>query len=141
MKNNFVNSATNFYKELTMKMPLTNWIITGTNNDKPFRPSDWAGRICELGCFVQSSGIVKYSEELRPIKYNGNSAVFVDADLKTFRAEVWEQVMSFARLHQLKVIEHVDQIAAFLKLESKAQPQSNHQLELQDKVEMAQLAA
>jgi hypothetical protein len=122
-----------------MKMPVTNWIIVGTNNDKPFRPSDWAGRICELGCFVQSSGIVKYSEELRPIKYNGNSAVFVDADLKTFRAEVWEQVMGFARLHQLKVVEHADQIAAFLKLEPKAQP--NHQLELQDKVEMAQLAA
>ncbi len=124
-----------------MKIPVTNWIIAGTNNDKPFRPSDWAGRICELGCFVQSSGIVQYSEELRPIKYNGNSAVFIDAALKTFHAEVWEQVMSFARLHQLKVIEHADPVTVFNKLEPKSKSQSNYQLELQDKVEMAQLAA
>jgi tRNA(Ile2) C34 agmatinyltransferase TiaS len=125
-----------------MKIPVTNWIIAGSHNDqKPFRPSDWAGRICELGCFVQTSGIVQYSEELRPIKYNGNSAVFVDADLKSFHEEVWEQVMSFARLHQLKVIEHADPVAAFHKLEPKSKSQSNYQLELQDKIELAQLAA
>jgi hypothetical protein len=124
-----------------MKIPVTNWIIVGTNNDKPFRPSDWAGRICELACFVQPSGIVQYSEELRPIKYNGGSAVFVDADLKSFRAEVWEQVMGFAQLFQLKVVEHADPIAAFLTHQPKVQSLSNHQLELQDKVEMAQLAA
>ncbi len=124
-----------------MKMPLTNWIIVGTNNDKPFRPSDWAGRICELGCFVQSSGIVKYSEELRPIKYNGNSAVFIDADLKEFRAEVWEQVMGFAQLHKLKVIEHADSISSFINPKSNAKTRSDYQLELQDRVEMAQLAA
>ncbi len=124
-----------------MKMPVTNWIIVGTNNDKPFRPSDWAGRICELGCFVQPSGIVHYSEELRPIKYNGSSAVFIDADLKAFRAEVWEQVMSFARLHQLKVIEHADQIASFITPTANVKAQSISQLELQDQVELAQLAA
>jgi hypothetical protein len=125
-----------------MKMPVTNWIIVGSQNDqKPFRPSDWAGRICELGCFIQSSGIVKYSEELRPIKYNGNPAVFVNADLKTFRAEVWEQVMGFAQLHQLKVIEHAEQIVAFFKPEPKVKSESNSRVELQDQVEMAQLAA
>jgi hypothetical protein len=125
-----------------MKIPVTNWIISGSNTDqKPFRPSDWAGRICELGCFVQTSGIVKYSEELRPIKFNGNPAVFIDADLKTFHEEVWEQVMGFARLHQLRVIEHTDPVTAFLKLEPKLKPLSNSHLELQDKVEMAQLAA
>jgi hypothetical protein len=125
-----------------MKIPVTNWIIAGSQNDqKPFRPSDWAGRICELGCFVQASGIVQYSEELRPIKYNGNSAVFIDADLKSFHEEVWEQVMSFARLYQLKVIEYSDPITAIHKLEPKSKTQSNVLLELQDKIEMAQLAA
>ena len=29
-----------------MKKPVNNWIIVGTNQeDKAFRPSDWAGRI------------------------------------------------------------------------------------------------
>jgi hypothetical protein len=125
-----------------MKIPVTNWIIAGSHNDqKPFRPSDWAGRICELACFVQPSGIVQYSEELRPIKYNGNSAVFIESGLKTFHEEVWEQVMSFARLHQLKVIEHADPVTAFLKSEPRTKSQPNYQLSLQDKVEMAQLAA
>ena len=124
-----------------MKTPEINWIIEGSSNEKTFRPSDWAGRICELGCFVQPSGIVQYSEELRPIKYNGYSAVFVDADLKTLRAEVWEHIMSFAQLHQLKVIEHADSVTTFLKLEPNTKPQSNYQLELQENVEIAQLAA
>ena len=124
-----------------MKTPEINWIIVGANNDKPFRPSDWAGRICELGCLVQPSGIVQYSEELRPIKYNGFSAVFVDADLKTLRTEVWEQIMGFAQLHKLKVIEHADPVTSFIKLEPNSKPQSNYQLELQEKVEIAQLAA
>jgi len=124
-----------------MKKPVSNWIIVGSHGDqKPFRPSDWAGRICELAGFIQSSGIVKYSEDLRPIRYNGNPAVYVHADLKTVRAEIWEQVMAFAQLHQLKVIEHADPVTViFSMMETKLN--SSYQLELQDKVEMAQLAA
>jgi tRNA(Ile2) C34 agmatinyltransferase TiaS len=84
--------------------------------------------------------MVRYSEDLRPIKYNGNSAVFIHADLKTLRAEIWNQVMAFAQLHQLKVIEHTDPVTViYSMLESKVH--SSYQLELQDKVEMAQLAA
>jgi hypothetical protein len=49
--------------------------------------------------------------------------------------------MSFARLHQLKVIEHADPVTAFLKSEPRTKSQPNYQLSLQDKVEMAQLAA
>jgi len=42
-----------------MKAPVTNWIIVGTQNDqKAFRPSDWAGRISELAGIVQDSGMV-----------------------------------------------------------------------------------
>jgi|GEM_PF-4108674 hypothetical protein len=120
-----------------MKKPVSNWIIVGTSNEKPFRPSDWAGRICELAGFMQPNRMVKYSEDLRPIKYNGSSAVFVHADLKTLRSEIWDQVMSFAQLHQLKVVEHADPVSVIY---SKLEP-TTQQLEALGKIEMAQLAA
>jgi len=97
-----------------MKKPVNNWIIVGTHHDdKAFRPSDWAGRICELDCVVQPSGIVQYSEDLRPIRYNGHAAVYVDSDLRAGRTKVWEEVMAFAKLHQLKVVEYADPVTAF----------------------------
>jgi hypothetical protein len=124
-----------------MKTPVTNWIIVGTqNNNKAFRPSDWAGRISELGSLLQDNKIVQYCEELRPIRYNGDSAVYVDASLKANRVEIWEQVMGFARFHQLKIIEQTAPVAAFFGLhDQKAASNSKH--ELQDAIETAQLAA
>jgi hypothetical protein len=94
--------------------PINNWIVLGIDQDeKIFRPSDWAARICELASDVQHRGSVKYSADLRPIRYNGRTAVYVDSDLKHDHAKIWEQVMSFAKLHQLKVIEYADPITAF----------------------------
>ena len=124
-----------------MKIPVTNWIIVGTqNNHKAFRPSDWAGRISELGGLVQDNRMVQYCEELRPIRYNGDSAVYVDASLKANRSEIWEQVMAFAKFHQLKIIEQTAPVAIFLGLQEQSAP-SNSSLELQDSIEVAQLAA
>jgi len=97
-----------------MQKPINNWIILGIDiSEKTFRPSDWAARICELACIGLHSGMVRYSEDLRPIRYNGQTAVYVDSDLKEDRAGIWQQVMSFADLHQLKVIEYADPITAF----------------------------
>lgn len=97
-----------------MLKPVNNWIVLGIDQDeKIFRPSDWAARICELACNVQHRGSVRYSEDLRPIRYNGQTAVYVDSDLKQDHTRIWEQVMSFAKLHQLKVIEYADPITAF----------------------------
>ena len=124
-----------------MKTPVTNWIIVGTqNNQKAFRPSDWAGRISELGGFVRDSGMVQYCEELRPIRYNENSAAFVAASLKTTRAAIWEQVMGFAILHQLKIVEQTEPIAVFFGMQDQIAP-SNSNLEQQDAIEIAQFAA
>jgi hypothetical protein len=120
-----------------MKKPVNNWIIVGTHhNDKAFRPSDWAGRICELGCVVQKSGIVQYSEDLRPIRYNGHAAVYVDSDLKAERTKVWEEVMAFAKLHQLKVVEYADPVTAFHGI---LKPKTEEYL--QDQLESIQIAA
>jgi len=97
-----------------MQKQIKNWIIIGSHLDERiFRPSDWAGRICELACKVQHHGIVQYSDDLRPISYNGQTAVYVDYDLKADRKEIWEQVMSFVNLHRLRVIEYADPITAF----------------------------
>ena len=97
-----------------MLKPVNNWILLGIDQDeKVFRPSDWAARICELACNVQHRGSVQYSDDLRPIRYNGQTAVYVDSDLKQDQTTIWEQVMSFAKLHQLKVIEYADPITAF----------------------------
>ena len=100
-----------------MQIPINNWIILGIqHNEKTFRPSDWAARICELACEVQSRGVVQYSDDLRPIRYNGAPAVYVGSDLKIDRTEIWEQIMSFSKLHQLKVIEYADPITAFQRI-------------------------
>jgi hypothetical protein len=84
--------------------------------------------------------MVQYCEELRPIRYNGNSAVYVDAILKTTRVEIWEQVMGFARLHQLKIVEQTEPVEVIFGLHDQKAP-SNSNLELQDVIEIAQLAA
>ena len=97
-----------------MSIPIKNWIILGIqHNEKTFRPSDWAARICELACVVQDRGVVQYSDDLRPIRYNGQPAVYVDSHLQISRPEAWEQMMSFSKLHKLKVIEYADPITAF----------------------------
>lgn len=124
-----------------MLKPINNWIVLGIDhNEKAFRPSDWAARICELGSNVQDNGIVQYSEDLRPIRYNGQIAVYVDSDLKAGRAHTWEQVMSFAKLHQLKVIEYADPITAFHCI---LKPKSVSYLrdQMEDQLELAQIAA
>ena len=124
-----------------MLKPVNNWIVLGIDQDeKMFRPSDWAARICELACNVQDSGTVQYAEDLRPIRYNGQTAVYVDYDLKTERTKIWEQVMSFAKLHQLKVIEYADPITAFhCILKPKSEIHLRDQLE--EQIELSQVAA
>jgi hypothetical protein len=124
-----------------MLKPVKNWIILGVDQDeKRFRPSDWASRICELACILQTNRMVQYSEDLRPIRYNGQTAVYVDIDLKMDRTRIWEQVMSFANLHQLKVIEYADPITAFhCLLKPKSEVYLRDQLE--DQFELAQIAA
>ena len=125
----------------TVLKPVSNWIVMGIDhNEITFRPSDWAARICELACNVQDNGIVQYSHDLRPIRYNGQTAVYVDYDLKTDQIKIWEQVMSFAKLHQLKVIEYADPIAAFhCILKPKSELYLRDQLE--DQIELSQAAA
>jgi hypothetical protein len=121
--------------------PVKNWIILGIDQDeKRFRPSDWASRICELACKIQYNRMVQYSDDLRPIRYNGQTAVYVDIDLKVDRTQIWEQVMSFANLHQLKVIEYADPITAFHYL---LKPKSEVYLrdQLEDQPELALIAA
>jgi len=121
--------------------PVKNWIILGIDlQEKTFRPSDWAARICELACNMQNNRMVQYSDDLRPIRYNGQTAVYVDIDLKEERTKIWEQVMSFANLHQLKVIEYADPITAFhCLLKPKSEVYLRDQLE--DQFEPAQMAA
>jgi hypothetical protein len=121
--------------------PVNNWIVLGIDhNERTFRPSDWAARICELACNVQDNGIVQYSDDLRPIRYNGQIAVYVDSDLKTGRGKIWEQVMSFAKSHKLKVIEYADPITAFhCILKPKSEIYMRDQLE--DRVALSQVAA
>ncbi len=124
-----------------MLKPVKNWIILGIDlQEKTFRPSDWAARICELACNMQNNRMVQYSDDLRPIRYNGQTAVYVDIDLKEERTKIWEQVMSFANLHQLKVIEYADPITAFhCLLKPKSEVYLRDQLE--DQFEPAQMAA
>jgi len=92
------------------------WIIIGeTAEGKTFRPSTWAERLCELLIVFHDNGSFHYHHDLRPVNFNGHHAIRVDHALKSDKPLVWEQVMSFARMYDLQMVEYVSPWHEFLR--------------------------
>lgn len=81
------------------------WLIMGiTPNGRPFRPSDWAERLC--GVVAQyNRGRLIYSVHAQPVSRQGQICLVVETVLRDINLDAYEFIMGFARDNQLKVVE------------------------------------
>ena len=91
--------------------PAGECIIQGmTNSGQPFRPSDWAERLCgAMSCFrpdgyAGRNAHLLYSPYVRPTVLAGIKCVVVDEALRGVQPLAYHFVMDFARDNDLQVI-------------------------------------
>lgn len=92
--------------------PSREFFIQGTTSDgKPFRPSDWAERLCgAMSCFRPAgygglNAHLKYSPYVRPVLLNGIKSVVVKEDLRQIEPLAYHFVLDFARDNDLQIVE------------------------------------
>lgn len=90
----------------------TDFIIQGvTSKGKPFRPSDWADRLCGImSRFHPDAGSgydrhLQFSPYVQPALIEGIRSVLVDARLQTLEPMAYHFMRSFAKDNDLNVIE------------------------------------
>ncbi len=81
-----------------------------TQDGKPFRPSDWAERLCGVMSQFRPGGVVpgshlSYSEWCLPTNLGDIKCVVVHHDLKEAEVMAWDFVLNFARDNGLQVVE------------------------------------
>jgi Protein of unknown function (DUF3579) len=92
------------------------WIIFGkTTDDKTFRPSNWADRLCELGATFDDRGLFSYSKHLHPVHCKEVPAVRVNRTLMSEQPGIWKQVVFFVGLHKLQHAQYISPFDAFMK--------------------------
>lgn len=82
-----------------------------TVHGRPFRPSDWAERLCGVlapyrpGGVVAGTAPIGYSPYARPVTIGGIRYVVVDERLREIEPMAWDFVLNFARDNELAVFE------------------------------------
>lgn len=80
------------------------FVITGITLDgKPFRPSDWAERLCGVMSAFGGDHRMAYSPFVHPITANGVRCVVVDQRLETVEPMAYRFLLSFAKDNELQV--------------------------------------
>lgn len=94
------------------KKPARELFIQGLTSDgKPFRPSDWAERLCgAMSCFrPEGSGgpnaHLKYSPYVRPTVVGGVKSVVVNEELREIEPLAYHFVIDFAKDNDLQVVD------------------------------------
>jgi hypothetical protein len=91
------------------------WIILGvTKDDRTFRPSNWAERLCELAITFDDRGLFRYSKDLHPIHFKGSPAVRVSRAFMIESPEIWQQISFFVGLHDLQFVQYISPFDAFM---------------------------
>jgi hypothetical protein len=93
--------------------PPREFFIQGqTSSGRPFRPSDWAERLCGVMSCYRPGGIatgrdayIGYSPYVRPTIVGGVKCVVVDERLRDVEKLAFDFVMNFARDNDLPVVE------------------------------------
>ncbi|MEB0139795.1 MULTISPECIES: DUF3579 domain-containing protein [unclassified Undibacterium] len=90
--------------------PVREFFIQGITSDgKPFRPSDWAERLCgAMSCFSPDGGRhshLQYSPYVRPILLNGIRSVVVNEAIREIEPLAYHFVLSFAKDNDLQIID------------------------------------
>ena len=88
------------------------YIIQGITSDgQPFRPSDWAERLCGAMSSFRPEGYagrnahLLYSPYVRPTVLGGIKSVVVDEALRDIQPLAYHFVMAFAKDNDLQVID------------------------------------
>ena len=80
------------------------FVIRGvTLEGKPFRPSDWAERLCGVMAAFGNDHRMQYSPFVHPVTVNGVRCVVVDKRLEALEPMAYRFLMSFARDNELQV--------------------------------------
>lgn len=78
-------------------------VIQGvTESGQPFRPSDWAERLCGMMSVFGEDSRLSYSPYLKPIMAAGVRCVVVDLRLEEIDAEAFRFLLGFARDNELR---------------------------------------
>jgi hypothetical protein len=80
------------------------FVILGTTRDgKPFRPSDWAERLCGVMSAFGGEHRTQYSPFVYPITANGVRCVVVDVRLDEIEPMAYRFLVNFAKDNELQV--------------------------------------
>jgi hypothetical protein len=78
-------------------------VIQGVTLDgKPFRPSDWAERLCGVMAAFGGDHRMQYSPYVHPISAAGVRCVVVDVRLEELEPMAYRFLLSFAKDNELK---------------------------------------
>jgi uncharacterized protein DUF3579 len=79
-------------------------VIQGvTASGQPFRPSDWAERLCGVMSAFSEERYLSYSPYLKPIIAGGVRCVLVDVRLQEVDPAAFRFLLDFAKDNELKV--------------------------------------
>ncbi|MGE0876900.1 MAG: DUF3579 domain-containing protein [Burkholderiales bacterium] len=80
------------------------FVIQGVTADgKPFRPSDWAERLCGVMAAFGGDHRMQYSPYVHPVTASGMRCVVVDRRLEDLEPMAYRFLLSFAKDNALKV--------------------------------------
>ena len=78
-------------------------VIQGVTLDgKPFRPSDWAERLCGVMAAFGADNRMQYSPYVHPVTASGVRCVVVDLRLEEVEPMAYRFLLSFAKDNELK---------------------------------------
>lgn len=79
------------------------FVIRGvTLGGRPFRPSDWAERLCGVMSAFGSDGRMQYSPYVYPITSHGVKCVVVDVRLREIEPMAYSFLLNFAKDNELE---------------------------------------
>lgn len=87
-----------------MRSPLRIIIEGQTQDGKPFRPSDWSERLCDLLASFGRDQRIHYSPLLLPMIRDGLRCVVVDDSLRVAHPSLYQQIIDFAQSNRLNII-------------------------------------
>ncbi len=79
------------------------FVIEGVTVDgKPFRPSDWAERLCGVMSAFGKDNRMQYSPYVHPVTVGGARCVVVDKRLEAIEPKAYRFVVNFAKDNELR---------------------------------------
>ena len=93
------------FHKTTMSSQPNGFLIKGLTIDgSPFRPSDWAERLCGVMSAFGSDGRMQYSPYVYPISEAGLKCVVISVGLCEIEPMAYNFLVNFARDNELQVI-------------------------------------